>query len=180
MDLTRHPFLLPAVAIVTAGLMAAHLLGLGKYMVSTESPPPPALFGHPRVIDGHIIIIIGETYVRLFGMDAPDNEQLCNDAAGKPYPCGQIATAELKRLIGDRAVRCDQRDTDRYGRTVAVCFADGVDLNREMVSLGWAIAYRFTTTAYAPEEDEARAERLGIWQGTFEEPSQWRSEHHGR
>ena len=39
------------------------------------------LSGHARVIDGDTIVI-GEVHVRLFGIDAPESDQTCNDAHG--------------------------------------------------------------------------------------------------
>ena len=32
-------------------------------------------------------------------------------------------------------------ETDRYGRFVATCSAGETDINREMVRLGWALAW---------------------------------------
>ncbi len=45
----------------------------------------------------------------------------CNDAAGKPYRCGQVAANTLSNLIGRQTVTCEKKDIDRYRRIVAVC-----------------------------------------------------------
>ena len=43
-----------------------------------------------------------------------------------------------------------------------------------MVRQGWAVA---TGDAYMVEEAEAQAKRLGIWQGPFIQPADWRRAH---
>ena len=39
-----------------------------------------------------------------------------------------------------------------------------------MVLNGWAIAYRYYSTDYIEEEEEAKQKKRGIWIGDFEEP----------
>jgi hypothetical protein len=95
-------------------------------------------------------------------------------ATGAPYRCGQEAAFALADKIGPHVVSCERRDTDRYGRTVAVCTAGGVDLIHWMVAQGEAIAYRHYSLAYVPDEDKARAAKLGLWAGEFENPADFR------
>ena len=87
----------------------------------------PTLSGVPRIIDGDTIRI-GNTRIRLHGIDAPEARQTCTIADGTEWRCGQEATNALVRIVGERQVSCSQRDTDRYGRIVAVCRAGSVDL----------------------------------------------------
>jgi endonuclease YncB( thermonuclease family) len=56
----------------------------------------------------------------------------------------------------------EPRDTDRYGRTVAVCFLGSEDLNAWMVAQAWAVAYRHYSTDCVPEEEAAHKAGLGI------------------
>ena len=135
----------------------------------------PADAGRASVIDGDTIDIHGRRY-RLFGIDAPESSQSCEDAQGVPYPCGRRAAQALDRLLEGKVVSCSARDTDRYGRTVAVCTAGGVDINGWMVRNGQAIAYVRYGADYAGAEAVAKRERVGIWQGRFEEPSRYRQE----
>ena len=129
--------------------------------------------GPARVIDGDTVEIRGRR-VRLHGIDAPESTQTCTDVAGRTYGCGRVATAALASMVGHATVTCQARDTDRYGRLVAACFRDGVDLNALMVSNGHAMAYRRFSRDYVAHEDAARARRLGVWQGRFEAPWDWR------
>lgn len=76
--------------------------------------------------------------------------------------------------MGNAAVDCEERDVDRYGRTVAVCRLGNEDLNAWMVASGWAIAYRQYSGDYVREEEAAAVAKHGIWQGDFVPPWEWR------
>jgi len=130
------------------------------------------LIGQASIIDGDTIEIHGQR-IRLFGIDAPEHDQLC-EAGGNQYRCGQQAALALADQIGKQTVDCVPRDVDQYGRVVAVCSAAGEDLNAWMVRNGWALAYRHYSTAYEGDEDAAHLTGAGIWRGTFDAPWDWR------
>lgn len=119
----------------------------------------------------------GDSELRLYGIDAPELHQRCSNRMGGDYPCGAEAKRALARLIDGETLSCFTRDTDRYGRAVAVCKAADIDVNGEMVRLGWAIAYRRHSGGYLAEEAEAEKFRRGIWQGDFQDPAEWRNDH---
>ena len=131
--------------------------------------------GRATVIDGDTIEMRGQR-IRLFGIDSPESAQLCQ-ANQKTCRCGQQAALALADRIGERTVRCQERDRDRYGRTVAVCYVGGEDLDRWMVRQGWAVAFRKYSLDYVDAENDAREARRGIWQGEFEMPWDWRKDH---
>lgn len=135
----------------------------------------PEITGQASVIDGDTIEIQGRR-IRLFGIDAPEAGQDC-EANGKRYRCGQKAALALADKIGQRPVSCQQKDTDKYGRAVAVCRIGTTDLNGWMVVEGWALAYRHYSSDYVDEEDAARAAHKGVWAGAFVAPWDWRHEH---
>ncbi len=54
------------------------------------------LTGVPKILDGDEVSI-GNTRIRLMGVDAPALEQLCLDAKGAPWKCGITARDELIR-----------------------------------------------------------------------------------
>jgi endonuclease YncB( thermonuclease family) len=89
------------------------------------------------------------------------------------------ATAALQGLVRGREVQCRAFGRDRYQRALAVCRAGSVGLNRELVRLGWALAYDpargVSGPSYDREQSEARAARGGIWAGTFAAPADWRA-----
>lgn len=106
----------------------------------------------PHIIDGDTFTL-GTERVRLWGIDAPEGRQLCQDAAGHSFRCGDVARERLTALIGGRSVDCRQKDRDSYGRMVAQCTVAGRDLGEAMVRTGWAVEYRrFSQGAYAASE----------------------------
>lgn len=157
-------------ALATLTLMLACTLP-----ASASETVGPDLRGVALVMDGDTVEIHG-TRIRLNGIDAPESGQLCQDARGKAWRCGQRAALALSDRIGRQLVNCQQTDTDRYGRIVADCFAGRTNLNRWMVREGWAVAYRQYSTAYITAEDQARTHQRGIWQGHFDMPWDWRAE----
>lgn len=132
-----------------------------------------ALAGRPRVIDGDTISLAGQK-IRLSGIDAPEHDQTCETPAGAEWACGRRAMQALSDRIGWSSVRCDASGHDRYGRLIGTCFQGNEDLNRWMVTNGWAVAYRQYSTDYVADEAAARRVRAGLWSGRFTMPSDWR------
>lgn len=131
--------------------------------------------GKPRIIDGDTLVISNQR-IRLHGIDAPEAKQIClrNDAEWK---CGLDATSALAAVISTNVVTCVKRDVDRYGRLIAVCYSgglEGTDIGEWMVREGWALSYRRYSTDYIGKEEEALAERSGLWSGQFVKPWEWR------
>lgn len=131
----------------------------------------------PVILDGDTLDFSG-VRVRIFGIDAPERDQLCEHADGSRYGCGQFARETMVQLIAGEPVSCTRRDIDPYGRMVAVCKGARADLGAAMVEAGAAIAYRHYSMDYVPQENEARSHSTGIWQGRFEAP--WDYRHRGR
>lgn len=127
-----------------------------------------------RAIDGDSFMA-GDTEIRLHGIDAPEYRQTCRNASGQQEPCGKMARDALSRLIHTRTVKCRAIERDRYGRQVSVCRDGELDINREMVRLGWALAYRKHTMGYVSAEREAKAAKRGIWAMRFELPEEYRA-----
>lgn len=130
--------------------------------------------GPVRVVDGDSLRR-GETEIRLYGIDAPEARQTCEDESGIEWTCGRSATDYLRKLVGRQDVSCDVQDTDRYGRSVSVCKAGAVTLNDEMVRQGWAVAYARHSLRYKVLELDAQDARRGIWRGRFEWPEEYRA-----
>ena len=136
-------------------------------------PQGEILSGPVRVIDADSLEVDGRS-VRLFGIDAVEKSQTCHDRTGREWPCGRQATEKLAAALDGQTVRCQVQDTDRYGRAVSVCEAGGKDINHWVVRNGWAVAYTRYSRDYEQAEAEARAEKSGIFAGSFIPPEDWR------
>lgn len=109
------------------------------------------------VSDGDTLKLGGTTY-RLWGIDAPELAQTCQDG----WPAGRQAATKLQQLVQGRSVTCERKDTDRYGRTVAICRAAGQDLGELLVREGMAWAFVRYSLDYVTSEAAAKRQGLGI------------------
>ncbi|WP_271504989.1 thermonuclease family protein [Bradyrhizobium sp. CCBAU 11357] len=133
------------------------------------------LLGQTSVIDGDTIEIRGSR-IRLWGIDAPEHDQLCRGEDSIEYRCGAKAANALDQLIGARTVSCLTIDTDRYGRAVAKCSVGGVDLAKWLVAQGHALDWpRYSKGEYNQEQKQAEKAGIGIWAGSFVEPWRYRN-----
>lgn len=146
-------------------------IGVLAYLAMAASA---TISGTAHVADGDTLRV-GGARVRLSGVDAPELSQRCGPD-GRKVGCGAMAAEWLRRRVEGRAIVCETVDTDRYGRSVAVCRVGGQDVGAAIVEAGWATAYRRYSTAYVAQEDRARAARRGIWALGFEAPADYRRE----
>lgn len=152
--------------------LAALILGLlGLIVARLDRVDTKTLTGALLVNDGDSITL-GDERIRLRGIDAPELNQTCR-RNGATYPCGRDAKSALRDLIAGRPVTCAGWERDRYGRLLGSCRADATDLNRSLVTEGWAIAFG----DFEAEERSARQASRGLWAGDFEPPRQWRDTH---
>jgi endonuclease YncB( thermonuclease family) len=126
-----------------------------------------------RVIDADTFDV-GGVRVRLFGIDAPEIGQPCA-ADGVEWDCGRWARDLVHDRFEGQQARCAEQDVDRYGRVVAICEIDGVDLGSAIVSAGWAWAYRQYSDLYDLDEKAAAVTGRGLWAVTVQRPSDYRA-----
>ena len=69
---------------------------------------------------------------------------------------------------------CHVLRTDPRGRNVAHCEVDGEDIQKWLVSSGWALSYARFSHDYDADEKTAREAKAGMWQGAFIAPWDWR------
>jgi endonuclease YncB( thermonuclease family) len=127
----------------------------------TSKPKLERIVGKAKVLDGDTIEISGRR-IRLFGIDAPENGQI-------PVRCDRRAVDRLRHMV-----ECEPKDLDIYSHIVSVCFVQGEDISAWMVAKGWALAYRQYSRDYVSQEERASKAKLGLWQGEFELPWDWR------
>lgn len=130
--------------------------------------------GSARVIDGDTIAI-GETKIRMEGIDAPETQQECLDARGRDWACGRTAKFRLERLLAAKQVRCAGNAKDDYGRLIATCFVGDVDINAQMVRDGMAWAFVKYISTYVGQETKARASKRGVFVVVNQPPWEYRA-----
>lgn len=93
--------------------------------------------------------------IRLGSIDAPEKKQAF----------GQRSKESLSDLCWGKDATYQVETLDKYRRTVARVFCDGVDVNRAQVERGMAwvyVKYNRDTSLPAVQE-KAKAERRGLW-----------------
>ena len=134
----------------------------------------PKISGSIDVIHPHIFRINGR-YVKLFGVDAPDNDQICSDINEKSYNCGQEAVSWLREWIDDGIVDCYILKINTNGLDLVTCYWGDYDIAAGLVGSGWGIVNSEESNKYASMEKKARRGSYGLWQGTFYTPEDWRN-----
>lgn len=125
-----------------------------------------------RVIDGDTFAV-GETTYRLAGIDAPESSQPCLNAVGKAYDCSSEARDALAALLHTSGVKVTESlGKDQYGREIA-WFGN---VNCNMVERGFAWAYRKYSDVCIPQEDKARALKIGVFAYPNKAPWEFRNE----
>lgn len=160
---------------VLAFFLSALLLGASQVLAlqPPQEQPSEPLAGAAVVVDGDTLDIAGER-VRLEGVDAPEMSQSCQRADGQDWACGREAHRLLSGLTDGQTVACDRKGADKYGRTLAVCYVAGDDINAVLVKSGLARAFVKYSDAYTAEEAAARSARAGLWQGEHTSPWDYR------
>ena len=126
-------------------------------------------------------IKIGIEKIRLFGIDAPEMKQICNDENNNPYACGHVSKKFLSDLLyiksSGEQIYCYYSERDKYKRIIGDCYI-GVDnkigINFNMVFYGQAVAYTRYSEKYLDAQNSAKSFKFGIWAGKFEMPEEWR------
>jgi endonuclease YncB( thermonuclease family) len=129
--------------------------------------------GIPKIREGDQVQI-GSSRIRLGGIDAPSVDQLCLNNTGERWTCGVAARDELIKHADNKTWVCHVLRIDRRGRMVARCEVDGEDIQKWMVKSGWAMSYVRQSHDYDADEKAAREAKVGMWQGAFIAPWDWR------
>lgn len=131
--------------------------------------------GKAYVSDGDTIKINNER-IRLLYIDTPEKKQLCFDKNDKKYQCGMMAKYFLIKFINKRIVTCKYNKRDIYNRILGHCYVNNISLNKTMIEKGMAVVFSYQKVSSELKELQAKAKnnKLGIWQGKFELPKDYR------
>src|SRR5476651_669745 len=84
-----------------------------------------------------------------------------NSSAPMGGPLGEWPRP-MRDLVNGHTVECEARGKDKYGRTIGLCNAGGVDIQAETVKAGKAWAFIRYSHDYILREGEAQAANLGV------------------
>jgi endonuclease YncB( thermonuclease family) len=165
---------LVAGAIVWSFLPARGALpGLGQ-LSSMTLGGAPTIEGRATVLTGDLLRV-GDTLVKLAGIEAPEREQRCQRPGNKRWRCAEAATDALARLTRRRTITCQAKGNDELGRTKAVCYDGTIDIGAALVSGGHAFAEPGFMARYSQQESAAQSAKLGLWSGDTERPGDFRA-----
>ena len=136
----------------------------------------------PEILDGYQVIkvsdgdtlniqkvengkFVGEMLrIRMYGMDAPEKSQ----------DYGSESKQALEKLVVGKNLSLEVKNKDRYGRTVAIIYANGKNVNEEMVKTGnawWYQEYAKKDMQFEEYQKNAKQKKLGIFSRKgYEEP----------
>lgn len=129
--------------------------------------------GEATVVDSDALRVDGKSLL-LWGIESVERPQFCT-IDGHSWACYEAAVRSLQTIVGVADVTCTpEGEPDGYGRILVTCFVDGINVNEALVRAGFALAKRDETEAYVAAEDAAKAEGIGLWQGEFIHPAEFR------
>lgn len=126
-------------ALITFGVFACQRAATPEPTKAQPAPETRTLIsGIATISDGDTIRFDGMR-VRIWGIDAPEDDQMCGDVNA-----GAQSLAAIQSIIPDGSrVECVMVNYDgRNNRPNAVCSSGGVNVGARMVELGWAWDYR--------------------------------------
>ena len=134
--------------------------------------------GKPRAIDGKTLIINGQK-LQLFGVDAPEFDQMCQKKeTHQPFQCGVISAHKLKRMVDHvPEVTCTGKGYTSEGMLLASCYDGRIDINEQIILKGWAIVdEKESEKKYKRIEQYVKFDTVNevIWQADFIKPWEWR------
>src|SRR5215510_16322568 len=101
--------------------MTSKYLAFALFLLLLPAPAAAAdITGVPKIREADQITI-GNTRIRLGGIDAPSVDQLCLNTQGERWTCGVAARDELIKHVDNRSWTCHGSRTDRRGRVLARC-----------------------------------------------------------
>jgi len=137
------------------------LVIFGVAVIMYIAPQNDTLEGEATAAGG-IGLNINSEYVLLYGIETLSPLLQC-ERAGIQMSCMVASTEELALQIKNRNVRCEKKISMKQGLTIAHCLADGLDLSKHLVKMGWATAAISVTEEYLSDEVMARKESRGLW-----------------
>jgi len=148
--------------------VAAAFLVLGAAPASALT-----LTGIAEVIDSDLLVLDGHR-VFLLGVESVEEGQVCG-IGSEPWECWPAAVRALQTIAGLGEMTCEVISGPNFlSEVIALCSVNGEDVGESLVRAGFGLPILEESDAYLDEMEAARAEGIGLWQGTFYEPAVWR------
>ena len=145
------------VVLLVLAVFAAGYLLIGRYVPPALGPDESLVV---RVIDGDTVELADGSRVRYLCIDTPER--------GEPFYAE--ASERNRELVEGKGVRLEPgvEDIDKYGRLLRYVYVEGVFVNAELVSGGYARTLIFDEDEPHAEllrqlEAEAKAANRGLW-----------------
>jgi micrococcal nuclease len=150
------------------GLLSAVVVTAAFLIGRFASPPSPLLEKAlvTRVIDGDTVQLQDGEMVRYIGIDAPETVD-----PNEPVGCfGPEASARNKELVEGKYVELmsGAQDRDEYGRLLRYVFVDGIFVNAELITEGYARQFgygdeRRFQQVFVQLEQYSIGRKSGLW-----------------
>lgn len=152
------------------------------YDLITDPAHKAALIGTRIVGEGKAlsgdIVVVDRVPVRLWGMDAMERRQSCMHNGVRVEDCGLVPMQMLQDFFDRAPIDCTIESVDDWGRAVARCVVERVDMGGMLVHAGYALATPQGTPAYHTHQAAAESAKAGVWAGYFMQP--WFARHTGQ
>ena len=128
--------------------------------------------GKAKVVNSDYIKIDKQTII-LFGVEAMERPQKCY-INNELWPCWESGVRKLEEIVDLGETVCFVKGKAKMNRVFAICETQNIELNRELIRSGLALARIKQSDLYIDDQRYAKENTLGIWRGKFIEPWKWR------
>ncbi len=128
--------------------------------------------GKAKVVNSDYIKIDKQTII-LFGVEAMERPQKCY-INNELWPCWESGVRKLEEIVDLGETVCFVKGKAKMNRVFAICETQNIELNRELIRSGLALARIKQSDLYIDDQRYAKENNLGIWRGKFIEPWKWR------
>lgn len=140
---------------------------LAAAILAAAAPASAANFSGEvvRILDGDTVDVLVNRQpvrVRLAQIDAPE---IRHGTRNPGQPFGERSRQSLASMVFRQNVIIEVEGADQYGRTIGTIMEGNFNVNAEQVRRGMAWVYRHYShdPALLQVEQEARAQRRGLW-----------------
>jgi len=192
----ERPINIVLIGVIFGGLFALLIASIGFGGVAKRKVYMNTVSARD-VIDGDTIRM-GDVSLRLWGIDAPEADQLCRSATGEAFACGPVAGDHLAGLVAGKLVWCGPPSApsepalrpadlpiprETYGRPIVMCHIRSggteTDVAQMMARDGFAHLFEDAdgvTSIYQEDVEKALTARAGLHAGDFLSPWLWRND----